>query len=91
MSHVPCPEWRHSCSTAGNNSSFIAETSFVRAPLNSRVGATNSTPNKGKERADILDHLPIDIQEAIILEDLLYVLMVSDRLNRDHPRPTQTL
>ncbi|KIJ60788.1 hypothetical protein HYDPIDRAFT_160465 [Hydnomerulius pinastri MD-312] len=56
--------------------SFIAETSFVRAPLNSRVGTTNSTPkNKGKGREDILDHLPVDIQEALILEDLLYVLM----------------
>jgi hypothetical protein len=65
--------------TAGNESSFIAETSFVRAPLNSRVGATNPTPkSKGKEREDILDQLPTDIQEAIILEDLLYVLMVSD-------------
>ncbi|KAF9234202.1 Spc98 family-domain-containing protein [Melanogaster broomeanus] len=56
--------------------SFIAETSFVRAPLNSRVGATNSVPrSKGKEREDVLDHLPIDIQEALVLEDLLYVLM----------------
>ncbi|KAF9223192.1 hypothetical protein BS17DRAFT_782515 [Gyrodon lividus] len=56
--------------------SFIAETSFVRAPLNSRVGATKSTPkSKGKEREDVLDHLPVDIQEALILEDLLYVLM----------------
>ncbi|KAN0085934.1 Spc97 / Spc98 family domain containing protein [Tylopilus felleus] len=54
----------HETRGKSNNSSFIAETSFVRAPLNSR-----------KERADILDHLPIDIQEPIILEDLLYVLM----------------
>lgn len=69
----------HSWPTADNESSFIAETSFVRAPLNSRVGATNSTPkSKGKEKEDVLDHLPVDIQEAIILEDLLYVLMVSD-------------
>lgn len=69
----------HSRPTAGNEPSFIAETSFVRAPLNSRVGATNPSPrSKGKEREDVLDHLPIDIQEAIILEDLLYVLMVSD-------------
>ncbi|KAG9311377.1 gamma-tubulin complex component protein [Chiua virens] len=60
----------------GNESSFIAETSFVRAPLNSRVGAANTTPKKkGKEKEDLLDHLPVDIQEAIVLEDLLYVLM----------------
>lgn len=63
---------------ADESSSFIAETSFVRAPLNSRVGTTNKIPkSKGKEREDVLDHLPTDIQEAIILEDLLYVLMVS--------------
>ncbi|KAF8918290.1 Spc98 family-domain-containing protein [Mucidula mucida] len=46
--------------------SFIAETSFVRAPLNSRVR---------KGRQNNLDHVPLDIQESIILEDLLYVLM----------------
>lgn len=74
---------RHSWPTAGNESSFIAETSFVRAPLNSRVGTTNSTPkSKGKEREDILDHLPVDIQEAIVLEDLLYVLMVSNEFRQ---------
>lgn len=56
--------------------SFIAETSFVRAPLNSRVGATSFSPkNKGKGREDVLDHLPVDLQEALILEDLLYVMM----------------
>ncbi|KAG1807701.1 Spc98 family-domain-containing protein [Suillus variegatus] len=56
--------------------SFIAETSFVRAPLNSRVGASASIPKmKGKGKEDVLDNLPVDIQEALILEDLLYVLM----------------
>ncbi|KAG1733900.1 Spc98 family-domain-containing protein [Suillus paluster] len=56
--------------------SFIAEISFVRAPLNSRVGASASIPkSKGKTREDVLDNLPVDIQEALILEDLLYVLM----------------
>lgn len=56
--------------------SFIAETSFVRAPLNSRVGATSFSPkNKGKAREDVLGHLPVDLQEALILEDLLYVMM----------------
>jgi gamma-tubulin complex component 2 len=49
----------------------------VRAPLNSRVGPNTSLPNaKGKAKAENLGHIPVDIQEAIILEDLLYVLMV---------------
>jgi hypothetical protein len=49
----------------------------VRAPLNSRVGASASIPKtKGKAKEDVLDNLPVDIQEALILEDLLYVLMV---------------
>lgn len=61
----------------GSEPSFIAETSFVRAPLNSRVGASASIPNvKGKAKEDVLNHLPVDVQEALILEDLLYVLMV---------------
>jgi gamma-tubulin complex component 2 len=57
--------------------SFIAETSFVRAPLNSRVSSGTAMPkfSKGKQRADSLDQLPIDLQEALILEDLLYILM----------------
>ncbi|EGO19871.1 hypothetical protein SERLADRAFT_418154 [Serpula lacrymans var. lacrymans S7.9] len=59
-----------------NEPSFIAETSFVRAPLNSRVGANTSLPkSKGKAREDVLGTLPVDIQEALILEDILYVLM----------------
>ncbi|KAI6026497.1 Spc98 family-domain-containing protein [Pisolithus microcarpus] len=50
--------------------------SFVRAPLNSRVGTTSFSPkNKGKSKEDSLDHLPLDVQEAMILEDLLFVLM----------------
>ena len=49
----------------------------MRAPLNSRVGSSASIPKaKGKAKEDALDHLPVDIQEALILEDLLYVLMV---------------
>jgi len=60
-----------------NEPSFIAETSFVRAPLNSRVGSNNTLPKvKGKAKQENLDHVPVDIQEAMILEDLLYVLMV---------------
>ncbi|KAJ7581207.1 gamma-tubulin complex, DGRIP84/SPC97 component [Mycena floridula] len=58
--------------------SFIAETSFVRAPLNSRVGSSSihHAPSvKGKEKQESLDHVSINVQEAIILEDLLYVLV----------------
>ncbi|KAM6494864.1 gamma-tubulin complex, DGRIP84/SPC97 component [Amanita muscaria] len=56
--------------------SFIAETSFVRAPLNSRVGSSNPTPkSKGKAKQESLDRIPLDIQEALILEDLLSVLI----------------
>ncbi|KAG6864736.1 hypothetical protein C0991_007478 [Blastosporella zonata] len=57
--------------------SFIAETSFVRAPLNSRVSSVSAAPkSKGKAKQhDSLDRVPLEIQEALILEDLLYVLM----------------
>ncbi|KAH9475975.1 Spindle pole body component alp4 [Psilocybe cubensis] len=87
------------------DSSFIAETSFVRAPLNSRVvssssavfpnhtedssanggtygsARTGSAKGKGKQHngkmvsREPLDRFPLDIQEAMILEDLLFVLM----------------
>jgi gamma-tubulin complex component 2 len=41
------------------------------------VGSSASIPKaKGKAKEDVLDSLPVDIQEALILEDLLYVLMV---------------
>ena len=57
--------------------SFIAEMSFVRAPLNSRVTSNPALPKgKGKAKQDSLDRMPLEIQEAVILEDLLYVLMV---------------
>jgi len=60
-----------------NEPSFLAETSFVRAPLNSRVGQAPTLPKaKGKAREESLNGIPVDIQEAIILEDLLYILMV---------------
>ncbi|KAF8347430.1 gamma-tubulin complex, DGRIP84/SPC97 component [Amanita rubescens] len=69
----------HSRGSRGNardEPSFIAETSFVRAPLNSRVGASNAVPkSKGKAKQEPLDHIPLDIQEALILEDLLSVLI----------------
>jgi hypothetical protein len=49
----------------------------VRAPLNSRVvSSPGSTKAKGKAKEESLDRLPIEIQEALVLEDLLYVLMV---------------
>ncbi|KAI0051581.1 hypothetical protein FA95DRAFT_1587124 [Auriscalpium vulgare] len=57
--------------------SFIAEESFVRAPLNSRVVSGTAIPKsaKGKAKEERLDDFPLEIQEALILEDLLYVLM----------------
>ena len=62
--------------------SFIAETSFIKAPLNSRVGTNNVTPKgKGKAKQASLDRVPLEIQEALVLEDLLYVLMVRDDSN----------
>lgn len=57
--------------------SFISEESFVRAPLNSRiVSGTTTTKSKGKAKEESLDSFPLEVQEAMILEDLLYVLMV---------------
>jgi len=32
---------------------------------------------KGKTKPETLDKIPLEIQEAMILEDLLYVLLVS--------------
>ncbi|KAJ6500592.1 gamma-tubulin complex, DGRIP84/SPC97 component [Mycena sanguinolenta] len=56
--------------------SFLAETSFVRAPLNSRVSSTSGIPKiKGKTKQEPLDNVPVDIQEILILEDMLYILM----------------
>ncbi|RDB26745.1 Spindle pole body component alp4 [Hypsizygus marmoreus] len=72
---------RHVRSSRGNQSkshepSFIAETSFVRAPLNSRVSSMGALPKtKGKAKQESLDRVPLEIQEALVLEDLLYVLM----------------
>ncbi|KDR70247.1 hypothetical protein GALMADRAFT_255134 [Galerina marginata CBS 339.88] len=66
---------REGHSKSHNDSSFIAETSFVRAPLNSRVVSTSAAPkSKGKAKQESLDRVPLDIQEALILEDLLFVL-----------------
>ncbi|KIY61518.1 hypothetical protein CYLTODRAFT_384578 [Cylindrobasidium torrendii FP15055 ss-10] len=64
--------------------SFIAETSFVHAPLNSRVSQATYTEAKGKGKAREngedggMARVPLDVQEAMILEDLLYVLMGID-------------
>ncbi|KAG8784774.1 hypothetical protein FRB91_006006 [Serendipita sp. 411] len=55
--------------------SFIAEQSFIRAPLNSRVASRIVPAKKGKAKAEPLDNVPLDIQEAMILEDLLFALM----------------
>jgi hypothetical protein len=69
----------------------MAETSFSRAPLNSRLPPIS--PHrlaKGKARAqeeddpapppktgEALEHLSVDLQEAMMIEDLLFVLSVS--------------
>jgi len=40
----------------------------------------NSTPKfkeKGKAKQETLDKIPLEIQEAMIIEDLLYVLLVN--------------
>lgn len=61
-----------------DEASFEAERSFVRAPLNSRVVSSNVHRDKGKGKArdTSLYDVPVEIQEALVLEDLLYVLMV---------------
>ncbi|KJA16139.1 hypothetical protein HYPSUDRAFT_193513 [Hypholoma sublateritium FD-334 SS-4] len=62
-------------SKSHNDSSFIAETSFVHAPLNSRVFSSSNAPkSKGKAKQESLERIPLEIQEALILEDLLFVL-----------------
>ncbi|EIW56156.1 uncharacterized protein TRAVEDRAFT_60139 [Trametes versicolor FP-101664 SS1] len=60
-----------------DEASFEAERSFVRAPLNSRVVSSNVHRDKGKGKArdTSLYDVPVEIQEALVLEDLLYVLM----------------
>ncbi|KZS97042.1 gamma-tubulin complex, DGRIP84/SPC97 component [Sistotremastrum niveocremeum HHB9708] len=58
--------------------SFIDERSFVRAPLNSRLGLGPTIAPKAKSRRKTKDNLSecsLELQEAIILEDLLSVLM----------------
>ncbi|KAG8877739.1 hypothetical protein FRB97_003153 [Tulasnella sp. 331] len=64
--------------------SFAVEASFVRAPLNSRVvnrpGFPSPGPSsrKGKEKArdpTSLHGISLEVQEALVLEDLLCVLM----------------
>ncbi|KLO18249.1 hypothetical protein SCHPADRAFT_845287 [Schizopora paradoxa] len=65
--------------------SFISEKSFISAPLNSRVPSTSSATTghagingkgkgKGKGKVPSLDKVPVEVQEALILEDLLFVL-----------------
>ncbi|KAG8894862.1 hypothetical protein FRC01_012701, partial [Tulasnella sp. 417] len=65
--------------------SFAAESSFTRAPLNTRIvgrqaglSPAHASKGKGKEReveAASLKGVPLEVQEALVLEDLLYVLM----------------
>ncbi|KAH9855480.1 Spc98 family-domain-containing protein [Lenzites betulinus] len=60
-----------------DEASFEAERSFVRAPLNSRVVSSSGHRDKGKGKAKdaSLYNVPVEMQEALVLEDLLYVLM----------------
>lgn len=50
----------------------------MNAPLNSRVPiqVASATRGKGKAKAEPLEKAPLEVQEALILEDLLFVLMV---------------
>ncbi|OBZ77453.1 Spindle pole body component alp4 [Grifola frondosa] len=68
---------RDSLTRRRDEPSFEVERSFVRAPLNSRVvsGTSHKTKGKGKAREETLHDVPVEIQEALILEDLLFVLM----------------
>ncbi|KAF5381666.1 hypothetical protein D9615_005466 [Tricholomella constricta] len=49
----------------------------MNPPLNSRVSSISVAPKaKGKARQqESLDRVPLEVQEALVLEDLLYVLM----------------
>ncbi|EJT99710.1 hypothetical protein DACRYDRAFT_55632 [Dacryopinax primogenitus] len=70
---------------AGAETSFAAEPSFLQAPLNSRVppppAFDSPTANtKGKYRDETQDAtnlkgLSLELQEAMVLEDLLYVML----------------
>ncbi|KAG9025751.1 hypothetical protein FS837_004833, partial [Tulasnella sp. UAMH 9824] len=65
--------------------SFAAESSFTRAPLNTRIvgrqaglSPAHAPKGKGKEKEvepASLKGVPLEVQEALVLEDLLYVLM----------------
>lgn len=75
--HVLCVIFVLILRVGREESSFIAESSFVKAPLNSRVGPSTTVPNgKGKGKQESLDRLPLEIQESLVLEDLLFVLTV---------------
>ncbi|RDX49409.1 hypothetical protein OH76DRAFT_1455871 [Lentinus brumalis] len=68
---------RESARRRRDEASFEAERSFVRAPLNSRVvsGTGRRDKGKGKAKETSLHGVPVEIQEALVLEDLLFVLM----------------
>ncbi|KAI0699788.1 Spc98 family-domain-containing protein [Cerioporus squamosus] len=68
---------RESARRRRDEASFEVERSFVRAPLNSRVvsGTGHRDKGKGKAKETSLHGVPVEIQEALVLEDLLFVLM----------------
>ncbi|QRV92965.1 spindle pole body component alp4 [Ceratobasidium sp. AG-Ba] len=57
------------------DASFTAENSFVHAPLNSRLNTTATREQRERERPPPLRDLSLEIQEALILEDMLSVLI----------------
>lgn len=59
-------------------SSFIEESSFVRNPLNSRLAPQPSRDHvRESHPTESLKGVSLEIQEALMLEDLLSVLMVT--------------
>ncbi|QRV92962.1 gamma-tubulin complex component 2 [Ceratobasidium sp. AG-Ba] len=61
--------------TGPQDASFTAENSFVHAPLNSRLNTTATREQRERERPPPLRDLSLEIQEALILEDMLSVLI----------------
>jgi gamma-tubulin complex component 2 len=81
----PATSVRRNKHVGPEDSSFTTETPFARAPLNSRVSSTSAIQvGRGKTRQDRLDRIPVDIQEALILEDLLYILTVPEVYKASH-------
>ena len=57
--------------------SFQPELSFLRAPLNSRVPQLSPNNSNTINTSKCFLNVPLNIQQAAILEDFQYVLIVS--------------